>query len=353
MSVRASAKWLSVGLYYNEPWENFLLKAVKPYVDIVMQTGIAERFYFQRCWEKGPHIRLWFKGNPTVLKDILEPNIEEYFSHFFDSRPSLRIDPKYPSNFAEEDKWLPNNSLQYFEDSSDMSCFSGSLGLSICEKQYQASSEIILKSMQDKREHWTYDDALSTANKLHLSFAFAVGMDLEEARMFFVQLFENWKAATLSNLQVNCEKTDNTPFFGTVTPFQKIFELQRQEITSFNQALWESLEHGHNAGDESYEEWIQTNINVNIELGLVQEAGKLKLEQSSLQFDPKLNLSKEQEQSWIIHTQLVHLTNNRLGIYNKDEGYLYYSLSKSLENQIVNHKPSNINQATRANARIA
>ncbi len=334
MSVRASAQWLTMGLYYNEPWEEFLIKAVKPYVDIVMQTGIAERFYFQRCWERGPHIRLWFKGNPTVLKDILQPNIEEYFTHFFESRPSFRIDPSYPDSFPEVSKWIANNSLYHFSDHLHMSCFSGSLGHSICEKQFQASSEIILKSIQDKKEHWTYDDAISTANKLHLSFAFAIGMDMEEARLFFAQLFDNWKAGNLHHNKI-CQKNEPAQKEENIIYFQKAYELQKHGLSAFNQALWESLENGLNTGDTLFEDWIQTNINVNIELGLVQEAGKLKLETTELVFDLPFNLSKEKEKSWIIHAQLIHLTNNRLGIMNKDEGYLLFSLMKSLEKQEV------------------
>jgi hypothetical protein len=47
MSEKATTKWLTVCLHYNEPWEDFLSIAVKPYIDVVMQTGVAERFYFQ------------------------------------------------------------------------------------------------------------------------------------------------------------------------------------------------------------------------------------------------------------------------------------------------------------------
>ena len=44
-----TSKWLSAYLYYNEPWETFLVEAVEPYVKTVMQTGIAEQYFFIRA----------------------------------------------------------------------------------------------------------------------------------------------------------------------------------------------------------------------------------------------------------------------------------------------------------------
>ncbi|MDB4727923.1 hypothetical protein OAF63_03955 [Saprospiraceae bacterium] len=331
MSVRASTKWLTVCLYYNEPWEEFLLKAVKPYVDIVMQTGIAERFYYQRCWEFGPHIRLWFKGNINILEGILKPNIGEHFAHFFDSRPSFRVEPNYPDNFPNHLKWHPNNSLKYIQlDAPVSNCLNGALGLSICEKHYHASSKIILQSLSNKGLRWTYDDALSTANKLHLSFAFAIGMDLEEAKQFFGQLYNNWETGNFSEGD-SLRSLEHKSHTRRALSFYRIYELQKEGISSFNLALWDSLENGINLDEGADEEWIQTTLNVNIEFGLVQEARKLKMEECVLEFSPSIELSREKEQMWRIYAQLVRLSNNRLGILNGDEGYLFYSLSKSLE----------------------
>jgi hypothetical protein len=55
------------------------------------------------------------------------------------------------------------------------------------------------------------------------------------------------------------------------------------------------------------------------------------MEECVLEFSPSIELSREKEQMWRIYAQLVRLSNNRLGILNGDEGYLFYSLSKSLE----------------------
>jgi hypothetical protein len=79
MATRATATWLTASLYYNGPWEYFLAKAIKPYVDVVLQTGVAERFFFERRWQESPHACLYFKGNADVLHHILKPNLQEHF----------------------------------------------------------------------------------------------------------------------------------------------------------------------------------------------------------------------------------------------------------------------------------
>ncbi|HHH49559.1 MAG TPA: hypothetical protein ENK52_01120, partial [Saprospiraceae bacterium] len=74
MADKESFKWLAVHLFYNEPWEEFLAKAVKPYVDTLVQTGIAAQFFFIRYWERGPHIRLRIKGEKNIIDNIVQPN---------------------------------------------------------------------------------------------------------------------------------------------------------------------------------------------------------------------------------------------------------------------------------------
>ena len=144
MSVKATTQWLTVSLHYNEPWEELLVKAVKPYIEVVLQTGVAERFFFQRSWERGPHIRLFFKGNSFILENMLKPNIQEHFLQYFESRPSLLAEPNYPADFPQEHRWFPNNSVQFLPGAIELSHFKNLQKLRFCERQLQASSQIIL-----------------------------------------------------------------------------------------------------------------------------------------------------------------------------------------------------------------
>lgn len=329
MSVRTATNWFGVCLYYNEPWEDFLVKAVKPYVDIVVQTGIAECYFYERCWERGPHIRLWFKVNPNVFETILKPNLEEHFNHIFDSRPSFLVEPNYPENYPEKFKWHPNNSLQYLDKEPGMKQQFTQLGFSIVQKQLQASSDIVLQSIKNQSNRWTYDDALSNAIKMHLSFAFTIGMDLDESRLFYHHLFQNWRPDSLkaktnnqSNFEIATSKEDS------IKSFKKAYALQKEHLIPFTNALLESLRSTFVRGNDAYANWLRINRDVFFELKLAKDAGKLLNPEKIKTSD--LGETTLKSILWKIYSDLVHKTNNRLGIHNKDEGYLFYALSQSL-----------------------
>ena len=326
MSYRAASKWLTVCLHYNEPWEEFLIKAVKPYIDVVLQTGVAERFYFQRSWERGPNIRLWFKGSPYVLENMLKPNLEEHFLHYFESRPSFILDPQYPAGFPAEFKWFPNNSVQYFNYEPELDRYGGRLELLLCEKQFQASSCIVLKTLKEKSGKWTYNEMISTAIKLHLGLAYAVGMSIEEAQQFFQWMADDWAMNQVKSEAENGKVQDKET---ALRSFQKIFDLQKKDIVPYHAALWELFKNYRKVEDEAFIEWFHVNTNTSLELGLALESGKLETRYNSTAGVPAN--SPEQAALWIFFSEFVRLTSNRLGIHNKNEAYLYFATGKSLQ----------------------
>ncbi|MEZ4957535.1 MAG: lantibiotic dehydratase C-terminal domain-containing protein [Saprospiraceae bacterium] len=317
MALRTTAKWLAVSLYYGEPWEEFLIKAVKPYADVVLQTGVAERFYFERSWEKGPNIRLWFKGNPYILAKMLRPNLDEHFLQYFESLPSQVSAPNYPEDFPQEYKWHPNNSIHYTNYSPALDLFGGNNELSIMERQYQASSMLALKTIKEKAARWTYNEMVSTAIKFHLGLAYAVGMDLLEANHFFNYLSDNWFSANYPHQRPEQSRAEFS--------FAKIFSLQRKDTVPYHIALWELFKRYESMDDPQFIDWIKVNANVSMEISIALDNQKLKPKK------PTLSFSNTHPKTWDYFESLIKLTNNRLGIFNKNEGYLFYTLAESLK----------------------
>lgn len=316
MALRTTTKWLAVSLYYGEPWEEFLIKAVKPYTDVVGQTGVAERFFFERSWDMGPHIQLWFKGSPYVLTKMLRPNLHEHFVNYFESRPSFVKPPVYPKSYPSEYKWHPNNSVQYSAFDPEKECFGGRLELDLLEDQYQASSKLVLRTLKEKSNRWTYSEMISSAIKIHLGFAYALGMDRMEAAHFFKFLFNNWYESNHSK--------ENGDRIKEVNSFQKIFNLQRKDTVPFHTALWELLLNYEQMEDELFIDWVNVNANTSVELNFALEKGTL-LPRTRQRTD--ISYPK----AWFYYESLVKFTNNRLGIFRKNEGYLLYTISESLK----------------------
>ncbi|MEO1258004.1 MAG: lantibiotic dehydratase C-terminal domain-containing protein [Bacteroidota bacterium] len=323
MTFRTTAKWLGVGLYYAEPWEEFLLKAVKPYTDVVVHSGVVDSFFFERSWERGPNIRLWFKGKPYILAKMLSPNLQEHFQQYFESRPSLVNPPNYPKGFPEEYKWLPNNSVQYLDGFPGENHPTGQLSWSWLEKQYEASSLLILNNIKEKGLRWTYNEMISTAIKIHLAFAYAMGMDLEEANHFFNFLADNWFITKYPN-QLEDQKA-------TQQSFRKIFNLQRKDTVPYHLALWELFRNYESLEDPWLVKWIKTNNETSIELNFALENQQIPVKRQLFD-DPGY------PRAWEYYESLVKLTNNRLGLYNKNEGFLLFIMAESLKAAVSSSK---------------
>lgn len=328
MAIKATAKWLTASLHYNEPWEEFLVKAVKTYSDVVIQTGVAERFFWQRCWERGPHIKLWFKGNPFIFDSMLKPNLKEHFQHYFESRPSFTLEPKYPDGFPESFKWLSNNSVHFEDYLPDLDRLGGWLEMSICEKQYQASSQLALSFFKEKAGRISHDSLVSTLIKYHLSLCNAVGMSLTETQVFFEWLYETWQ----ENFDNPAKETKGKPAttHAVTNSFHRIFDLQKKDIVPYHSALWELFKNYRRINEPALVDWFHVNANAGMELSLALDAGKL-------EENPIIPLGKRPSRYqavWSYYADFVQKTNNRFGIQHKNEGYLYYLVSQSLKSVI-------------------
>lgn len=335
MTQDGKTQWMAAYLYYNEPWENFLVEAVAPYIRTVMQNQIAEQFFFIRYWDRGPHIRLRFKAQADIIEKILKPNLEEHFQTYFESKPSLRTDPNYPSIFPEEDRWLPNNSIQYVSYEAEENRYGGWKGLEVAEKQFMSSSKVVLDYLTEKKVDWSYDEAIGTGIKLHLCFAHALGIRGKKLNDFFRFYFRNWlpNSFRFINQEMSKEEYEEASI-NTVVAFSESFNQQKDILVPFHEVLINALEENVTFEEQALNVWVEESKAIKKELILYLENGLLK-DRSSKRQSSYANLDgldNENKLLWQLYADYMHMTNNRLGIHNKDEGYMAFLILKSLEN---------------------
>ena len=324
--------WLSVHLFYNEPWEEFLQKAVEPYVNTAIQTGIATQYFFIRYWERGPHIRLRFRGEVEMINTILKPNLEEHFNNYFESMPSRRIEPEYPPNFSEDLKWIPNNTLAYIDYQAERKRYGGDVGMLLSEQQFMLSSKTVLDYVKQKGRSWSYDDAMGTAVKLHLSFIHATGMDLDLAISFFDFYTKNWLPYTFKNIEEEMSEIDfESQSTLSLETFEQSFDAQKEALIPFHTTLWNALEAGEAFEEKTLNNWIAEHRILLQALISKVDAGELEHRPAESQYQFKSTCYPDQELLWSMLSDYIHLTNNRLGIYNRDESYLSFMMMKCLE----------------------
>jgi hypothetical protein len=295
-----------------------------------MQMKLAEAFFIIRYREKGPHIRLRFKGNPVTLEEKLKPAILAHFEAYFAAHPSLRIDPAWGEDAPEAQKWFPNNSVQFVEYKPETERYGGPTGLLIAERQFQASSEAVLAILQESNG-WDYNRAMGVAIQLHLGFAFAQGMDLSETTHFFSRVFENWLPRAYFSYQSPQSREECTALRENVLAmFRRTYQQQKVFLLPLFKTIWEALETFTEFEQAWYNQWL-------LDMSLVRDAVQQAQDKQELTTPgvyngrkPEAAFSAGKQQRWAIYDSYVHMTNNRLGIMNQDESYLAYLIKKGL-----------------------
>lgn len=333
-ALMSEKKWLSVHLYYNQPWQELICDAVEPIVRTAVETGLAEQFFFIRFWSKGPHIRLRFFGQFDQLSQFLVPNLKEQYLNHIDFKPSYRNDPSYGPDFPESEKWYPNNSFQQIKYEPEYHRYGGPEGISLAEQQFFASSKVCLAILREKGNQWTYEDAMGKALLLHLCFVHAVRMDATEALKFFHMFSENWlQSAVARNPRINKPEEIEAEIQEQHMKYQRLFRSQKDQMLQMVSKVWTALEAGEEFESGYMNEWMLSQTEVAKSLIFLQADNNLRNRPDRFQYNipnPE-GFSQEKLERWMHYADFMHLTNNRLGINNQDEPYLAFLLSECLE----------------------
>jgi thiopeptide-type bacteriocin biosynthesis protein len=321
--------WLGAYLYYAEPWEAFLVHGIKPFVQSILKEELATQFFFIRYWERGPHIRLRFKGDRNILEQEVKPWLTFFFLNYFQAKPSQRHEPDWVKALPAAQRWFANNSLQFITYEPEIQRYGGTTGILVAEKQFEISSQAVLACLEAGDE-WTYERALGTAIQLHLGFAWALGMNLLETGYFYTSIFKNWFAQAYSSIPSSSPEEIQKRQKDILDAFDYNFEQQKNTLVGYHQMVWNVLVKGMEFEQAWLNRWLRGMDTVGRELKAAQQKNLLALPQS---FKPEseLDVPAKKQMLWPILGSYVHMTNNRLGVLNRDEAYLGYLIKRSLE----------------------
>ena len=323
-------KWLAAYLYYSEPWEALLVDAVYPFAKKILAEKLADQFFFIRYWERGPHIRLRFKGNARALNEIVKPALIDHFECYFKDHPTKREDPDWLKDVADQYQWFENNSVQFIPYEPEIKRYGGPVSMLLSEQQFQASSRAILEIIKESKD-WDYTRALGAAIQLHLGFAYGLGMDLQEASDFYTRLYQNWlpRAYYFFEKDVSKDELDKRKK-ETLDAFELNFKQQKATLLPFFETVWEALTEGREFEQEWLNQWVNDMRAIGDQLKAIQNDGKLVPPEWYVMKNPTSIHQRKQQERWGIYDSYIHMTNNRLGILNRDEGFLGYLIKESL-----------------------
>ena len=330
MARKENSEWLAGYIYYGEPLDKVVELAVIPFVQEVMKNEWVENFFFIRYWEKGPHIRLRFLGDPEKLESELKPFFIKYFDEFFAKHPSERQEPNFADDVSEEHRWFPNDSVQFIEYEPETERYGGDDCLIISEEFFQYSSETIFELMSEGEGDWGYDRALGAGIQMHLSMAYGLGMDREEMVGFFDRYFARWlpRAYYFFENDISDEELAKRRK-ETLEAFESTYANQQENLVAFFNQILELLDENDFA-DTWLEMWVNGSKKTRSELdGLI--AKDTYTPTKYYEIAEQESFSINQQKQWALYDSYVHMTNNRLGILNRDEAYLAFIISKTLK----------------------
>lgn len=320
--------WLAAHLHYSEPWEEFLVQAVSPFVGEALREKLAEQFFFVRFWERGPHIRLRFKGVKSTLDTRLKPKLNAHFEEYFESYPRGEVESPRPADLSEPQLWHPNNTIQFDDYLPEVARYGGTAGMSIAERQFQASSQAVL-SVIEEGHTWSYERALGAAIQLHLGFAHATGMDLSETCAFFTHIFRISFGRAYGRdpmLSVTDLRERHVAALGA---FRESFEDQAPCLLPIHRNLWSGITHRAEFNQEWMNAWVSGMLDISDSLYTAMGQGRLQIPEW-FRVNPALTVDVERQRCWSILSSYIHMTNNRLGLLNRDESFVAYVIMRSL-----------------------
>lgn len=322
-----SSSWLSAHLYYAEPWEPFLLEAILPLTDQLLEEQLVSHYFFIRYWEKGPHIRLRLKVNGKQM-DQLKTRVSGYFSDYFEKYPSERTLTEEMIKVESTIQWHQNNSIVFENYIQEINRYGGPLAFSFATLQFFASTQVVLEHLQNVQP-WTYDHALGVAIKLHLTFVKAIGMSREKAVLFFEMIFQNWLSRALpsdeSELDVIKEKGH------ILNQFEKSYAVQEEAFLPYITGIWEKPAPSVTSDLSTMYHWWHTNQLVAENLQNFLDNELLEARSASSRYEIIPGMNEKQTNHWSILADYLHMTNNRLGVMNRDEPFLAYLLTTVLK----------------------
>lgn len=312
--------WLSAHLYHEGDMHTFLLQAVQPFLENELGKVGIDSYFFIRYWEKGSHIRLRIPYYEIAQGKKIRSVLIRYFKDYFEDHPSQRGIDYDIKAYADWQNWYPNDSIQLKEYVPETSRYGGKFAIRISERQFFYSSRAVLNALPDLT---SYDQLIGTAIQFHISLFHACGMGSAEAPLFFGRIYENWFFAAFKlndKTQAMVKERAEAEMI-----FKREFQAQGSVITPFIKAFWQLLENPKNLEGTWIPSWLK---------GMKEVAQELEAAQKRSSWYPsnpatKPKDTKRKQQLWPVLESYVHMTNNRLGILNKDEPFIAYFIKES------------------------
>lgn len=301
-------KWWSVYIFYNGDLEDVLISVVSPIIKVVHPLYI-EKFFFIRYYENGAHIRLRLKCTQNTFEKHVKPLLES-IANDFAYQVSLNNKMAY---------------LQYVPYLTENERYGGINGVILAEEIFQISSKITLQIIGIK--NWNCQKALGVAIQLQLISIFFFFEDIKKIESFL--LF-----GQIGRMQLALGKFADNDFVNDFIKRQdEVYTRQKDNINLTLNDIWIILNNDVLFDDRIMEMWRYEIRNFALKLR-INLADMFSFNTISTNSPVAINEDNEVKK-WMLIDSYMHMTNNRLGIFYKEESYIYFILREFFAECII------------------
>lgn len=292
--MQTETNWISAYIFHDISFEKVLIELIKPFIEKLEKKDYVSTFFFIRYWEDGPHVRL-----------RLLPKNDHNAAHIISL---LNTTAKL---FFDECALVSSYRIEFKDYVREIERYGGKVNIIEAEKIFKISSRTILDIIDDNYNNWDYSLAISYAIQMHVVLAkLLFKNNLDEMIVFFQKVYSNWFFYSIK-IDETEEKVDDVEVKKVKLAFEDSFNKQKTVINNMIKYL------------------LQEKIEVSISTKWFLESKLVNSNQYSFKNCDDLTL-------FAVYDSLIHMTNNRLGIYLRDESFIAFLIF----NGLINYKNS-------------
>lgn len=303
----ADTHWTSVHLYYSNKGQDFLQQDFFPSVEKLIKEHIIQQFFFVRYFDDQHHIRFRFKTVPSTNK----PPLNDLLQQHFNPQTQVTLAPYEP----------------------EISRYGGQEFMPVAEQQFMASSFACLRLMKEENASWSYSKALMYALQLHIGLTRTFSMTLSETIYFFETMVHRWIGFTIPNFRKLSADEQTQAIQKSIEQFQQLYD-QNPGLSQGVLDFWQSFDEEGMFDILWLDQWLADLHEIYQLYKTHYSQGKIHVDAAFLFTPPSPPYVQEKVLLFALSNSFVHMTNNRLGIYNQDESYLAFVIASSLKKLI-------------------
>jgi hypothetical protein len=292
----SATKYISVYFYTYGFDEN---RVLRDYLDGLVQdllaAGLVGNWFFIRYNDKrGRHLRLRVLPTGQNGESEIKRRVEQSFA-------------KYSSNIPAQGDRDPF--LWYADYIPETQRYGGQASLSWCEQYFRYSSETALEILR-RQPDIVYDGCFSQALAANLIFLYHLRQKIGRSKLheLLEQAVDAWLYSGIAYVKhMEWPKMSGQDNVRLMEGYAQLFLQQKEDIFRLLTFTWDICEEEDHDEQEPMAIWSRENASV--------INGLRRLSPEGLGIDPA---------TLFTYSSLMHMTNNRLGVLNRDESYMNY-----------------------------